>query len=141
MSTETRSIVMERVMPHPPEKIWRALTQSAMIAEWLMENDFKPVVGHKFQFHWAQGGYSGDVTCEVLTVEPARKLAYTYGNGSPAENTLATTVTWTLEPEGAGTKLRMEHTGFTEAQEAARGGAEFGWKGFLKRLDRVVEKA
>ncbi len=67
----TRTVVVERVMPHPPEKIWRALTQSPLIEEWLMQNDFQPVVGHRFNLrstpmpHW-----NGVVDCEVLVVEP-----------------------------------------------------------------------
>ena len=48
-ATETRSVVVERQMPHPPEKLWRALTQPHLIAEWLMKNDFQPVIGHRFR--------------------------------------------------------------------------------------------
>ncbi len=66
----TRSLVVEREMPHPPEKIWRAITQSPLIDEWLMKNDFQPIVGHRFNFrvtpmpHW-----NGVTDCEVLVVE------------------------------------------------------------------------
>ena len=69
--TATHSIVIERVMPHPPEKVWRALTQGSLIEAWLMKNDFQPVVGHRFNLrsnpmpHW-----NGVVDCEVLVVEP-----------------------------------------------------------------------
>jgi hypothetical protein len=66
VATETRSIVVERDMTHPPEKIWRALTQSALIEEWLMKNDFQPIVGHKFNFR-AQPvmGWNGVTDCEA----------------------------------------------------------------------------
>jgi uncharacterized protein YndB with AHSA1/START domain len=137
---ETKSVVMERVMAHPPEKVWRALTQTAMLAEWLMANDFQPIVGHKCQFHWSRGEYKGDVTVEVKLVDAPNKLAYTWGDGSPAQGTLLTLVTWTLEPTGAGTRLRMEQTGFTEAQEQARRGAEFGWNGFMPKLEAILAK-
>jgi uncharacterized protein YndB with AHSA1/START domain len=72
-----RSVVVEREMPYPPEKVWRALTQGALIAEWLMQNDFQPVVGHRFNFrappmaHW-----NGVTDCEVLIVEPNKRLSY-----------------------------------------------------------------
>lgn len=74
---DTRSLVIERQMPHPPEKIWRALTQSALIEEWLMRNDFEPVAGRRFTFradpspHW-----NGITEGEVLAVEPNRRLSY-----------------------------------------------------------------
>ena len=75
----TRSIIIEREMPHPPERVWRALTQGALIEEWLMENDFQPVVGHRFNFratpmpHW-----NGIVDCQVLVVEPNQRLSYSW---------------------------------------------------------------
>src|SRR2546430_10133257 len=71
----TRSLVVEREMPHPPEKIWRAINQPHLIEEWLMKNDFKPVVGHRFDLRadW------GVVDCQVLAVEPNKTLSYTFG--------------------------------------------------------------
>ena len=68
-STETRSVVVEREIPHRPEKIWRALTQPHLIEEWLMKNDFKPVVGHSLNL---SGDWGGVLDCEVLAVEPNR---------------------------------------------------------------------
>jgi len=86
----TKSIVVERVIPHAPEKIWRALTQAAMIAEWLMENDFKAVVGHKFQFHATpMPGWKGYTNCEVLEVDEPRKLVYSWGDGTESDSGLA----------------------------------------------------
>jgi uncharacterized protein YndB with AHSA1/START domain len=77
LAATTRSIIVERVMPYPPEKIWRALTQPALIAEWLMQNDFLPVVGHKFQFRAKPvGGWNGVADGEVLIVDPPRRLAW-----------------------------------------------------------------
>ena len=76
-ATATLTLLVERMMPHPPEKVWRALTQGPLLEEWLMRNDFQPVVGHRFNFrsnpvpHW-----NGVVDCEVLVVEPNKRLSY-----------------------------------------------------------------
>src|SRR5246127_3288025 len=76
-ATETRSVVVERDIPYPPEKIWRALTQPHLIEEWLMKNDFKPMVGHSFKL---RGGWGGVLNCEVLAVEPHKTLSYTWNH-------------------------------------------------------------
>src|ERR1700737_3957265 len=103
----TRSLVVEREMPHPPEKIWHALTQPHLIEEWLMKNDFKPVVGHSFNLRadW------GVVDCQVLAVEPNKMVSYTWGAYG-----LESVVTWTLTPTSTGTHLRMEQSGFRKDQ-------------------------
>ena len=74
-STETRAVIVEREIPYPPEKIWRALTQPHLIEEWLMKNDFKPVVGHRFSL---RGGLGRCSTVEVLAIEPNKTLSYTW---------------------------------------------------------------
>ena len=74
-STETRSVVVERELPHPPEKLWRALTQPHLIEDWLMKNDFEPVIGHRFNL---RGDWGGVLDCEVLAIEPNRTLSYTW---------------------------------------------------------------
>ncbi len=103
-----RDIVIEVVYPHPPEKVWKALTDPNALAEWLMENDFEPRVGHKFQFRTEpKGGWSGIVDCEVLELDPPRRLSYSWKSEQ-----LDTVVTFTLEPVAEGTRLRLEHTGF-----------------------------
>jgi uncharacterized protein YndB with AHSA1/START domain len=127
----TRSVVVERELPHPPEKVWRALTQSQLIEEWLMKNDFKPVVDHRFNLRadW------GAVDCQVLAVEPNKTLSYTW-----AAYGLESVVTWTLTPTSTGTHLRMEQSGFGPNQEQAYQGAKGGWKQFFAALERVVAK-
>src|SRR5580704_7393788 len=76
---ETLSVVVEREISYPPEKIWRALTQPHLIEEWLMKNDFKPVVDHRFNLRAdPQPGWNGIVDCEVLVVEPNKTLSYTW---------------------------------------------------------------
>src|SRR5215470_1010228 len=116
--TETRSVVVEREIPHAPEKIWRALTQPHLITEWLMKNDFAPVVGHRFDLR----GDWGSVDCRVLAVEANRTLSYTW-----AAMGLESVVTWTLTPTRGGTHLRMEQSGFRGDQQQAYQGAKFGW--------------
>lgn len=130
-TAETRSVIVEREISHPPEKIWRALTQPHLIQEWLMTNDFKPIVGHQFDFRadW------GSVDCKVLEVEPNRILSYTWDAMG-----LESVVTWTLTPTGAGTLLNMEQSGFRRDQEQAFQGAKFGWSKFLAELERVLER-
>jgi len=130
-ATETRSVVIEREIPYPPEKIWRALTQPHLIEEWLMKNDFKPVVGHRFDFRADWGG----VDCQVLAVEPSRMLSYTWGAMG-----LESVVTWTLTPTRTGTHLRMEQSGFRPDQQQAYQGAKYGWQRFLAALDQALAR-
>jgi uncharacterized protein YndB with AHSA1/START domain len=132
MSTETtRSVVIEREMPYPPEKIWRALTQSSLLEEWLMKNDFQPVVGHRFNFRADCGAVDG----QVLAVEPNKMLSYGW-----AALGLESVVTWTLTPTSTGTHLRMEQSGFRADQEQAFKGAKYGWQGFLAGLEKVLAR-
>ena len=126
---ETRSVVVEREMPYPPEKIWRALTEPHLIEEWLMKSDFNPVMDHSFQFRadW------GSVDCKVLAIDPNKTLSYTWcAMGSQ------TVVTWTLTPTGTGTHLRMEQSGFRPDQQRAYMGAKYGWQEYFADLERVV---
>lgn len=135
-AAETLSITVEREVPHPPEKIWRALTQPQLIEEWLMKNDFMPHVGHRFQL---RGDWGGVLECEVLVVEPNRKLSYTWNFDDPA-NGVQTVVTWTLTPEGKGTRLRMEQSGFRPDRPQNYQGAKYGWQKFLGNLEQVLAK-
>jgi uncharacterized protein YndB with AHSA1/START domain len=135
-----RSIVVERVMPHPPEKIWRALTDPLLLGEWLMKNDFKPVVGHRFNFrakpmpHW-----NGVTDCEVLTVKPHELLAYRWSSsGDEASDGMRTVVTWTLTPVAGGTRVRMEQSGFRPEDSGAYHGASGGWPRMVEGLERVA---
>ena len=130
----TRSLVIERELPHPPEKIWRALTQGALIKEWLMDNDFQPVVGHKFNFRAPpMPKWDGIIDSEVVVVEPNKKLSYTWGSMG-----LESVVVWTSVPTKGGTLVRMEQSGFRPDQEANYQGANYGWQKFIGALERVV---
>jgi uncharacterized protein YndB with AHSA1/START domain len=132
----TRSLAIERVMPHPAEKIWRALTQGHLIKEWLMTNDFQPVVGHRFSFRAKPAAnWNGVIDCEVRVVEPHARLSYSWGSLG-----METVVTWTLTPTESGTHVRMEQSGFRPDQERNYKGASYGWKNFIGNLERVVEE-
>jgi uncharacterized protein YndB with AHSA1/START domain len=135
--TETLSVVVERDMPHPPEKLWRALTQPHLIAEWLMKNDFKPAVGHQFNLRMdPQPGWDGVINCKVLVVEPNKTLAYTWGTLG-----LETEVTFTLTPSGTGTHLRVEQSGFPSDRPQNYQGAKYGWQQFFGKLEQVAANA
>jgi uncharacterized protein YndB with AHSA1/START domain len=134
---ETRSVVVERELPYPPEKIWRALTQPHLIEEWLMKNDFNPRVGHRFNLRRTpKPDVNIVVDCQVLVVEPNKTLSYTW-----AAYGLESVVTWTLTPTSTGTNLRMEHSGFRLDQQQAYQGAIHGWQVFLANLERVLARA
>jgi len=128
-AAETRSVVVEREIPFPPEKIWRALTEPHLIEEWLMKNDFEPVADHHFNLRadW------GAVECRVLEVEPNKTLSYTW-----AAYGLESVVTWTLTPTRTGTHLRMEQSGFRPDQQQAYQGAKGGWLRFFANLEQVL---
>jgi len=130
----TRTLVIERVFPHPPEKLWRALTESPLIAQWLMNNDFEPAVGRRFKFRRDPvPNWDGVIDCEVLVVEPLKQLSYSWTTLG-----LESLVRFTLTPAQGGTHLRMEHSGFRPDQQNAYQGANYGWQRFLGVLETVV---
>ena len=120
-----RTLVIEKEMPHPPEKVWRALTDGALIKEWLMDNDFQPRVGHRFSFRSTPvPGWNGIIAAAVLVVEPDKKLSYSWESMG-----LKSTVLWTLTPTEAGTLLRMEHgSGFCLLALALIEGIHIVWQ-------------
>ena len=132
--TTTLSLVIEKEMSYPPEKIWRALTEGPLIKEWLMDNDFQPVVGHSFQFRSTPvPNWDGIINSRVMEIEPNKKLSYSWGTMG-----MESAVTWTLTPTTAGTHVRMEQTGFRSEQDAAYKGATYGWQKFMGNMERVV---
>jgi uncharacterized protein YndB with AHSA1/START domain len=131
-ASETLSVVVEREIPCPPEKIWRALTQPHLIQEWLMKNDFQPVVDRHFNLR----GDWGAVDCKVLAIEPNKTLSYTWDAMG-----LESIVTWTLTATDTGTHLRMEQSGFRPDQQKAYQGAKYGWQKFLGNLERILARA
>jgi uncharacterized protein YndB with AHSA1/START domain len=129
---DARSVVVEREMPFPPAKIWRALTEPHLIQEWLMQTDFKPILGHDFTFR----GDWGSVDCRVRAVEPNKTLSYTWNAMG-----LESVVLWTLTPTPTGTHLRMEQSGFRADQQQAYQGAKHGWQRFFGALEQVLARA
>jgi Uncharacterized conserved protein len=137
------NVVVEREYPHAPEKVWRALTQPELLAEWLMKNDFKPVVGHKFNFRaQPMPQWNGVTDCEVLAVEPNKRLQYSWrSSGEEAKDGMRTVVTWTLTPTTGGTLVRMEQSGFRPEDQGFYNGAQWGWKKMLGTLEEVLARA
>jgi uncharacterized protein YndB with AHSA1/START domain len=130
----TRSVVIERELPHPPEKVWRALTEGPLIKQWLMENDFQPAVGHRFNFRSTPvPNWDGVIACEVLALEPNKKLTYTWATMGQES-----VVLFTLAATSSGTLVRMEQSGFGSDQDRAYKGAQYGWQKFIGNLERVV---
>jgi uncharacterized protein YndB with AHSA1/START domain len=140
-----KTIQREILISQPPERVWRALTESSALAEWMFPNDFVPRVGHHFTFQVPPNpklGFEGlTVSCEVLECDPPRRLAFTWSAGPPVVDTL---VSFQLEPEGDGTRIRFEHSGFDLTHpmgEQAFRGAEMGWAKMLKQLSAVVAQS
>jgi uncharacterized protein YndB with AHSA1/START domain len=139
-AAQTRSVVVEREFAFPPDKIWRAITQPHLIAEWLMQNDFKAVVGHRFNLrNEPRPDVNIVLDCQVLAVEPNKTLSYTW-NFDDAANGLTSVVTFTLTATRTGTRLRMEQTGFGPDQPQNYRGATAGWHRFLAALEQLLAR-
>jgi uncharacterized protein YndB with AHSA1/START domain len=123
---------MERELAHPQAKVWRALSEPALLEQWMLKNDFQPVVGHKFTFRGEpRGEWDGIVPCEVLGVEPPAKLTFRW---------YSWTVILTLTPTAGGTMLRMEQGTFGPEAADAYAGAKYGWTGFLAGLEALLAR-
>jgi uncharacterized protein YndB with AHSA1/START domain len=104
-----RDLVFCREYDYPPASVWQALTDAQALSEWMMPNDFKPVVGHKFQFRTnPKPGFDGVTHCKVIEVDPPKTLAYTFTGGG-----LDTLVRFRLQATATGTILHIAHTGFS----------------------------
>ncbi|MFD4377016.1 SRPBCC domain-containing protein [Streptomyces sp. NPDC058486] len=134
--TEKNTITCEKFLPRPPAAVWQALTDPELHARWWAAGDIKPVVGHRFTLYM---GNFGSQPCVVTKAEDQYLLAYRF-----AESTLDTIITWTLRPEGDGTRLVLTHAGFDldspMGRQAYEGMGE-GWPHVLNRLDTVLGKA
>ena len=128
------------------EMVWKFLTDPDLLSQWLMKNDFKPEVGHKFMFTskpLVNFGFDGNVYCQVLEVVPAKKLSYSW-KGGPGKGkiTLDSVVTWTLVPKNNGTELQLEHAGFKGMKNfMAYIAMGKGWSGKIrKRLGELLKE-
>lgn len=115
------------------EKLWSALTDSSKLAKWITHNDFKPVVGHRFQFRHTPNEYwDGVVDSEVLIVDEPNVLSFTWAVGEERH-----TVTLTIQDFGDGmVNLHLEQTGITNEQGLA--GAKYGWTAWIDKLVKVL---
>jgi uncharacterized protein YndB with AHSA1/START domain len=122
---QTASLSFEFDLQHPPEKVWRALTDPALLAEWLLpvvDLAFEPGAAFTFKTE-PYPGWDGTVQCRLVEIEAQRKLSYTWSVPS-----LDTVVTFTLTPTASGTRLSLVQSGFTPDQKREFGGARYGWK-------------
>jgi uncharacterized protein YndB with AHSA1/START domain len=137
--SDARTVRVDEFLPHKPARVWKALTDPDLLAKWLMPNDFRPLVGHRFTFRTdprPNVGFDGVIHCEVLAAEPERLLRFTWRGGP-----LDTMVTWTLVPEGRGTRLFLEHDGFDlddPAQQFTRRILDGGWRSNVMSALRSV---
>jgi uncharacterized protein YndB with AHSA1/START domain len=122
--SQTESISFEFDLHHLPEKVWRALTDPVLLAEWLLPVvELKLEPGAAFTFKTQPyPGWDGIVNCRILEIEAHRKLSYTWGAIG-----LDTVVTFTLTPTASGTRLSLVQSGFKPDQKQAFGGARYGW--------------
>jgi uncharacterized protein YndB with AHSA1/START domain len=126
--------VFEVVYPHPVEKVWAAVTDSASLAKWLMQNDFEPVVGKRFQFRAKPVmGWSGVVDCEVLELDAPRRMVWRWKSDA-----IDTTVTITLDRVEGGTRLRLVQDGFRGLRGMFVSWMMRGWKRILGKQLRLV---
>ena len=146
--TETQErIVVEDVFPHAPATVWRALTDGALMARWMMEPaGFAPVVGQAFTFQTKAGGkWDGVIRCAVLEVVPQRVLRFAWNSGHP-DNVgygapLESVVAFTLTPTEAGTRLRVEHSGFVlPRNQTAYDSVSGGWSVVMGKLSACIDE-
>ncbi|GAA2785616.1 SRPBCC domain-containing protein [Saccharopolyspora taberi] len=147
MSEDLTAVRLDHFYPHPPAKVWRALTEPELMARWQMPvEDFRPEVGHRYTMRGTpmpSTGFSGTVAAEVLAVEPEKLLRISWKDAAeqaPGEFT----VTWRLEPEGTGTRLFLEQEGFdpdSPQQQRARDIMGRGWVHIQQRLEEALASA
>lgn len=148
-TTDLRDIVIEEVLPHPVDAVWRTLTTPGLIDRWIMPAEgFEATEGKAFTFRTRPGGaWDGVIHCKVLTVEPNRRLAYEWKGGHPDNVTgygapLDTVVTWTLTPVEAGTRIKMVHSGFVMPRnEGAHVNMGEGWAKIVKQIGVIAGEA
>jgi uncharacterized protein YndB with AHSA1/START domain len=142
--TNRQAITVDEFLPHPPATVWRAITEPELIARWLMPNDFKLEVGHKFTFQGfpiPAAGFGGTGHSEVLGFEPEKMLRIAWRAAPDDLSTLDSTVTFTLAAEGTGTRLILVHEGFDPGdpyQSAAQRIMSGGWAGALAKIPVAI---
>ena len=126
------SITVDQFVARPPTDVWRALTEPDLLARWWAAGDVAPVVGHEFTLDM---GPWGPAPCKVLEAAPPERFVHTF--------TERWTLTWTLVPEGSGTRVLLEHRGFDLDDPQHRHAFDMmgpGWRDdVLPRLAEVAE--
>lgn len=146
MTTDPRRIEIDEFLPHPPEKVWRAITDPDLLARWLMPNDFRLEIGHRFTVRSnpiPAAGFGGVGHCEVLDFEKGHMLKIAWRTAQGDASRLDSTVTFTLQPEGTGTRLFLVHDGFDPDdpyQAVARRLLGSGWRGAGRRISSALER-
>jgi uncharacterized protein YndB with AHSA1/START domain len=145
--SDTTSITVDQFLAHPPRRVWQALVDPGLLSAWFMPNDFAPAVGHAFTFQRPKPNrelhFSDKIVCEVLEIQAEKQLSYSWTDAAyPGE--LDSTVTWTLESEGGGTRLVVEHRGFAAddpIHQKVRALMTGGWAIYLgERLAAHLER-
>lgn len=133
---QSTSITFEFDLRHRPEKVWRALTEPALLSKWLLAaQDVRLKTGERFTLQAPpQPGWDGNVNCRFTEIEPLRKLSYSWVVGE-----IDTVVTFTLEPTETGTRMSLLQTGFREEQKKNFGGARYGWRHFGTSLETLLD--
>ena len=140
-----KNIAHNWFMNQPPEQVWEYLTDTDLITQWLMKNDFEPVVGHQFRFYaqpLPQMDFDGNIYCTVLEITPFSRLSYSW-KGGPGNGviTLDSIVLWTLIPKDGGTELRLEHSGFKETDNMMMYAAmDAGWSKIVQKIGSVLNE-
>jgi uncharacterized protein YndB with AHSA1/START domain len=135
--SQTESLTFEFDLSHVPEKVWRALTDPVLLAEWLLPViDLRLEPGAAFRFKASpQPGWDGTVHCRLLEIEAQRRLRYTWVVGG-----IDTVLTFTLTPTESGTCLTLVQSGFKPDQKKNFGGARYGWKLMGGKLVGLLER-
>lgn len=147
LKLDTHDIIVDEILPHAPETIWRTLTTGDLIARWLMApSGFRPEVGTRFTFKTTPAGaWDGTIRCEVLEVVPNERFVYSWKGGDKGNtgygSLLNTTVTWTLSRASKGTRVRFIHAGFVRpTNDSAFKNMSEGWKKIIPRLGTVGDE-
>lgn len=146
MTDDLTTIRVDQFFPHSVDRVWRVLTTSELMDRWLMPNDFVAGLGHRFTLRGVPIGpvdFSGVVACEVLELVPRKRLSISWADAH-ATDSWQSTVTWSLQPEGRGTRLLLEHTGFdpdNPTHQLSRRIMNGGWRSHvLRRFTELLEE-
>jgi uncharacterized protein YndB with AHSA1/START domain len=136
--SQSAALTFELELRHKPQKVWRALTDPALLAEWLLPAigfELQPGVAFSFKTQ-PYPGWDGTVNCKLLEIEAQKKLSYTWVVGEMID----TVVTFTLTPTAAGTRLSLVQSGFKPEQKQNFGGARYGWRMMSDKLVELLDR-